>query len=292
MAGIAAAPRTWHPRVDCLIVVAVTLSFRLTSYNVLAAAYASRKLYPSVDGELIRWSRRAPAIVGRIVALAPDVACLQEVESAAWPGLEGAFAAAGWRGVFAAKGAGRPDGCALLWREDVLRFAAREILHYDDGEAGAEASGHVALIVSFESPAGLLRIADTHLRWQAATTRPESHIGFRQARELVDRCAAMAPAAFATVVCGDFDATPESALAALFRERGFVDAYASAPQPTCNPHRRATRIDFIVSTSGLRPAPEPIPGIDGETRLPSATEPSDHLPITARLTLAAPASPS
>ncbi len=270
----------------------MTLSFRLTSYNVLAAAYATRKLYPSVDAELMRWSRRAPAIVARVVALVPDVACLQEVESAAWPGLEGAFAAAGWRGVFAAKGAGRPDGCALLWREEVLRFAAREVLHYDDGEAGAEASGHVALVVAFETSAGLLRIAGTHLRWQAATTRTESHIGFRQARELVDHCAAMTPAAFATVVCGDFNAPPESDIAALLRERGYVDAYAAASQPTCNPHRRAARIDYIFCGVDLRATPEPIPAIDGDTPLPSATEPSDHLPITARLTAAAPASPS
>ena len=270
----------------------VTLSLRLTSYNVLAAAYATRRLYPSVDAELMRWSRRAQAIVARIVALAPDVACLQEVESAAWPSLEGAFAAAGWRGVFAAKGGGRPDGCALLWRGDVLRFAAHEVLHYGDGEAGAEASGHVALIVDFETLHGRLRIADTHLRWQAVTAPTEAHIGFRQARELVDRCAAMTPPAFATVVCGDFNAPPESDIAAMFRAHGFVDAYAPAPQPTCNPHRRATRIDYIFAAPSLQATPEPIPAIDGNTPLPSATEPSDHLPITARLTALARGSPS
>ncbi len=265
----------------------MTLSFRLTSYNVLAAAYATARLYPSIDAELLRWSRRAPVIVARVAALAADVACLQEVERAAWPGLEGAFAAVGWRGTFAAKGAGRPDGCAMLWRDGTLRFASREVLHYDDGEAGAEASGHLALIVDFDTPAGLLRIADTHLRWQAPTARARAHIGFRQARGLLDRFAAMRPAAFATLACGDFNAPPESDVVALFREHGFADAYALAPQPTCNPHRRATRIDFIVATPGLRATPEPIPEIDGDTPLPSATEPSDHLPITARLTAVA-----
>lgn len=265
------------------------LSFRLTSYNVLAEAYATKKLYPSVDPQLLRWSRRAPAIVARMVALAPDVACLQEVETAAWSGLEAAFAAHGWRCVFAVKGAGRPDGCALLYREGVLRLAASETLHYADGEGGAAASGHLALIASFETGAGLVRIANTHLRWQAATARGDAHIGHRQARELLDRCIAMTPAAFATVVCGDFNAPPESDIAALFRARGYGDAYQSAAQPTCNPHRRPARIDFIFSTSGLRATPEPIPALDGDTLLPSAAEPSDHLPITARLT-AAPAS--
>jgi endonuclease/exonuclease/phosphatase family metal-dependent hydrolase len=125
-----------------------------------------------------------------------------------------------------------------------------------------------------------------HLRWQAASVRAEAHIGFRQSRELLDRCSAMTPHAFATIVCGDLNAPPDSDIAALFRERGFSDAYASAPQPTCNPHRRATRIDFIFATAGLLATPEPIPAIDADTLLPSAAEPSDHLPITARLALA------
>lgn len=262
---------------------AATSSFRLTSYNVLAAAYATRKLYPSIDAELMRWSRRAPAIVDRIATLAPDVACLQEVETAAWPGLERALAAGGWRGVFAAKGAGRPDGCATFWREGVLRFATHEALHFDDGEPGAEASGHLALIADFEGAEGVLRIVNTHLRWQAATARGYAHIGFREAHELIDRCSGAMPAPFAVVACGDFNAPPDSDIAALFRERGFVDAYAAAAQPTCNPHRRATRIDYIFSTAGLVAEPESIPAIDGETPLPSAAEPSDHLPITARL---------
>lgn len=262
------------------------LSFRLTSYNVLAEAYATKKLYPAIDPELMRWSRRGPAIVARVVALAPEVACLQEVDAAAWPGLEAAFAAQGWRGVFAAKGAGRPDGCALLYREGALRLVASEALHYDDGDDGAAASGHLALIATFDSDAGPVRIASTHLRWQAASVRAEAHIGFRQSRELLDRCSAMTPHAFATIVCGDLNAPPDSDIAALFRERGFSDAYASAPQPTCNPHRRATRIDFIFATAGLLATPEPIPAIDADTLLPSAAEPSDHLPITARLALA------
>lgn len=267
------------------------LSFRLTSYNVLAEAYATNKLYPTVAPELMRWARRGPAIVARVVSLAPDVACLQEVDAAAWPGLEAAFAAQGWRGMFVVKAAGRPDGCALLYREGVLRFVASETLHYDDGEDGAAVSGHIALIATFESVAGPVRVANTHLRWQAASARADTHIGFRQACELLDCCSAIAPPAFATIVCGDLNAPPESDIASMLRARGYGDAYESAPQPTCNPHRRATRIDFIFTSAGLLASPEPIPAIDGDTLLPSAAEPSDHLPITARLT-AAPALPS
>ena len=265
----------------------MALSFRLTSYNVLAGAYATRRLYPEVAPELLEWSRRAPAIVARVVGLAPDVACLQEVEASAWPGLEAAFARHGWQGVFAAKGRGRPDGCALLFRDGALRFVGSEALHFDDGENGAEASGHLALIGTFMSDAGVLRVAGTHLRWQAATAQSEAHIGYRQALQLVEHCEVMRPPAFATVVSGDFNAPPDSAVAHLFAQRGLADAYAAAPQPTCSPNRRATRIDYIVATGALVATPQVLPEIDDATMLPSASEPSDHLPITATLAGAA-----
>lgn len=261
----------------------MALSFRLTSYNVLAGAYATRRIFPAVAPGLLDWARRAPAIVARIVALAPDVACLQEVEASAWPGLEAAFATHGWRGVFAAKGRGRPDGCALLFRDGLLRFIGSEALHFDDGENGAEASGHLALIGSFASDVGPLRIAGTHLRWQAATVSADAHIGYRQARQLVEHCRAMTPPVFATVVCGDLNAPPQSAVVLHIDACGYADAYATAPQATCNPNRRPTRIDYIFATGGLVATPQTLPPIDADTSLPSAMEPSDHLPITATL---------
>ncbi len=281
----------WHPRLHLpTLRIVVALSFRLTSYNVLAAAYATRKLRPSIDADLLRRSRRAPAIVDRVVALAPDVVCLQEVEAIAWPGLEGALAAHGWCGVFAGKGVGRPDGCATLWRDGALRFSTNEVLHYVDGEQGAEASGHLSLIAAFESAAGPVRIANTHFRWQAATARAEAHIGFRQARALIDRCADATPAPFAIVACGDFNAPRERHRVAVSRT-WFRRRLCHGTQPSCNPHRRATRIDYIFATAELRAVPQTIPMIDGETPLPSSTEPSDHLPITAQLLAAAPTSP-
>lgn len=258
------------------------LSFRLTSYNLLADAYATSKLYPTVDPELMCWSRRGPGIVERVVALAPHVAGLQEVEASAWLRLKAAFERHGWSGIFAPKGRGRPDGCAILYREDEWHFVDSRVLHFDDGEKGREASGHLALIANFESNVGPIRIATTHLRWQAPNTCAEAHIGYRQVRELLNICAAM-PSTFATVICGDLNVPPESPVTELLRERGFGDAYSTAPQPTCNPHRRATRIDYIFSCTGLVATPEAIPDIVDDTMLPSSAEPSDHLPITARL---------
>ena len=268
------------------------IAFRLTSYNLLAEAYATRRLYPQIAPEVLAWPRRAAAIVQRIARIAPDVACLQEVQADAWPALEAAFASLGYLSAYAQKRQGRPDGCALLFRDGPLRFSSAEALHFDDGIDGAEPSGHVALVGSFESAAGRVVVAGTHLRWQPATEDAEAHIGYRQARELAMHLGAMdataTATATATVICGDLNAGDESAVLGLLRERGYADAYAAAPQPTCNPNGRAARIDFIVHRGLLASTPAPLPAIDGKTPLPSASEPSDHLPISAELALREP----
>jgi len=56
---------------------------------------------------------------------------------------------------------------------------------------------------------------------------------------------------------------------------------APAPQPTCNPHRRAARIDNILVADRVEAAAEPIRAIDDHTPLPSIADPSNHMPITA-----------
>ena len=66
---------------------------------------------------------------------------------------------------------------------------------------------------------------------------------------------------------------------------GFIDAYAAVPQPTANSECRAKRIDYIFHTPAFDSEPTPLPEIDNETPLPSETEPSDHLPIQAVLTI-------
>ena len=267
----------------------MTKPFRLTSYNVLAGAYATGRLFPDVEPGRLGWSTRAPSIVARIAGLRPDVACLQEVEERAWPALEDSLLAVGWRGVFAAKGRARPDGCVLLYRDGALRFVEAKPLYFDDGKTGEGGSGHLALIGTFVSSHGLIRIVGTHLRWQAPIVPVEAHIGYRQASQLLDHCEEMTPSVLTTVVCGDFNVTPQSPVIALFKERGFRDAYEAVPQPTCNANHRVARIDYIFSAAALVATPEPIPVLEGGSVLPSATEPSDHLPITASMVFASPA---
>ncbi len=138
------------------------------------------------------------------------------------------------------------------------------------------------MIGDFETANGLLRVAGAHVRWQAPIAHPDQHIGYRQARELVDYRQALSPAAV-TVVWGDLNVPPESPVLGLFRQQGFIDAFAEDPQPTCNPNRRAQRIDFMLVLGVCRLTTDRLASIDNHTLMPSMSEPSDHLPIVAAI---------
>jgi mRNA deadenylase 3'-5' endonuclease subunit Ccr4 len=236
---------------------------RVVSYNLLADSYIKPSYYPRVDPRHLDPTWRRPAILDRIASFDADVICLQEVEAPVFAALQDRLNR--FAGHYAPKDQGKPDGCATFARVPV-RNPGR--LVYADG------SGHIALMVEVELDGRTLGIANTHFRWGP----PGTTIGLEQARELLD-----AIGTGLWVVCGDFNADPMSALVAEFGRRSFSDAYAELDCPTCNANGVAKRIDFIMYR-GLACQPDPIPPIAETTPLPSAEQPSDHLPISARFT--------
>jgi mRNA deadenylase 3'-5' endonuclease subunit Ccr4 len=256
-------------------------SFSVASYNVLADSYVKPEWYPNVDPEVLRWDRRKFAMAERIARLGADIVCLQEVEASAYALLERRLIAKGYSGVYARKGHDKPDGCAMFFRQESLRFAGVDAFYYHDGRLGAPNSGHLALIGGFECEWGVIRIAATHLKWGQDNRPPEEHIGYRQIRELIDERFKPDRTAYAWIVCGDLNAESGDPVIKEFAGSGFVDAYAGREQATCNPNGRAKRIDYIFHTSGLTAEPARLMEIDNLTPLPSADEPSDHLAIMA-----------
>ena len=261
----------------------MSASIRATSYNILANSYATRRVYPTVPPEILSWKSRGPGIVARIREIDPDVLCLQEVEAGHWADMHASLMQLGWDGIFAKKEKSRVDGCALLYRTGSSSLIESEALYFSDGD---EPSGHVALIGVLNTRIGPVRFVTTHLRWQAETAEFRSHIGHRQAAELLCRLS-VAGGAAATVICGDFNVRPEHPLTTLFSEHGFSDAYAAAPQSTCAPHGNAARIDYIFVSQGLQAEGERLPEVRDTAVMPNTDEPSDHLPITARIALGA-----
>src|SRR5262245_7884071 len=259
----------------------MALSFSIASYNILADSYVKPKWYTNVDPEVLRWDRRKFALAERVARLDADIVCLQEVEADAYALLEGNLAAKGYSGVYAMKDAGKPDGCAMFFRQARLRFAGADTLYYRDGRLDVPDSGHLVLIGNFELEWGVIRVATTHLRWGQDNKPPEEHIGYRQIQELLDERFKPDQTACAWIICGDLNAQSGDPVVRELLDAGFVDAYAGREQATCNPNGKAKRIDYIFHTPGLSAEPARLMEIDDLTPLPSADEPSDHLPIMA-----------
>src|SRR5262249_26840261 len=127
----------------------MALSISIASYNILADSYVNPRWYLNVDPEVLRWERRKFALADRIARLDADILCLQEVEADAYALLERSLAAKGYNGGYAKKGAGKPDGCAIFFKQAGPRFAGADTLYYRDGRLDVPDSGHLALIVSF-----------------------------------------------------------------------------------------------------------------------------------------------
>lgn len=240
------------------------MSLRVVSYNVLADSYIQRTFFPRTPPEILDPSRRHPALAARVAALGGDIVCLQEVEPAV---LEVVSAALPDHEVHYEPKRGKPDGIATLIRASAQHRAS---VVYADG------TGHVALLVVIEHEERLLGIANTHLKWGPP---PGATVGVAQTEALLDALEHFEPACKGWVVCGDFNARPDSALVRRVRERGLHDSYEAQEAFTCNANAEAKRIDFIFHSPLLSATPLPLRAITEETVLPSAEEPSDHLAI-------------
>ena len=222
---------------------------RLATYNVLATAYIRASYYPQVDPRWLdpRW--RTPALVERVRALEADVLCLQEVELPTLRALQEALPELTWH--YLAKAKGQPDGCATAARQ-ILSF--RELV-YGDG------TGHVALLTEV---APGVTVANTHLKWDR-----DSRFAHSQLAELLERQP--------SVLCGDLNVAPgDPALAQVRMEE------VSTGAATAVANGRARKLDYLF-VRGLRGTAWPLPAIEDHTPLPSAEEPSDHLPLVAEL---------
>jgi endonuclease/exonuclease/phosphatase family metal-dependent hydrolase len=232
----------------------------IVSWNVLADAYLRPEYYRRVDPALLIKGTRTQPIVEKVSGF-EGIVCLQEVE----PALVEALRQRGLTVHFAQK-RGKPDGCAIVSSRAADGVRA---LHYGDGAPDRADSGHVALLAELAG----LTIASTHLRWDKPGTPSSERWAVRQARQLL--------AEKPDLICGDFNLEPGDEVYGMFEQAGLTDA--AARLPTANPNGVARRIDYIWCRPELRAEPLPVMAIDGETPLPSAVMPSDHLPIAVRL---------
>jgi endonuclease/exonuclease/phosphatase family metal-dependent hydrolase len=239
------------------------VALRVASYNVLADAYLPPDRYARCDPEHLAPSRRHPRLAARVAGLAADIVCAQEVEADVLARFAAALPDHAQR--YAPK-PGRTDGVAVFARLPIV--AERAIRFPDD-------TGRVALLVVVEYEGRHLGVACTHLKLDAA-------IGLTQAQALIDELARVPCDGW--VVCGDLNAEPGAAIVERLLASGLADAHAGSPAFTSNFAGGPSRIDYVLHGPALTAHPIIVaPPITPSTVLPSGDEPSDHLPVLARI---------
>ena len=254
---------------------------KVASYNVLANSYIKLEWYTRSNPEVLQWENRKNLLTKKITEINADIICLQEVETDAFEVLENSLKKS-YSGVYYKKGYDKPDGCATFFRKDKLSLKNEHAVYYSDEAKGKINSGHLALVLDFEFDVGMLRVANTHLKWD--NKNKGRHLGYKQITELIDSHIKKDSHSYGWVMCGDFNAQPNSFVIKEVLKNNFEDAYANKEQPTCNPNGRAKRIDFIFHSTQIVSSPTKLPTIEDTTPLPSEVEPSDHLAIMAELT--------
>jgi mRNA deadenylase 3'-5' endonuclease subunit Ccr4 len=255
--------------------------FRVATYNVLAAAYASRHLYSRTAAHLLDAEYRRHLLPSYLLHLDADILCLQEVEAETFAILERELPMMGYVGAFARKEKGKPDGCATFAHKDRATWIRDSHLAYDDGTANGAASGHIAQIVTVRVDERLLAVANTHLKWDPPERARESQIGLRQISELIAARSRLAADVEGWIVAGDFNVTPDSAVVTTLQSAGFEFSHVDGPAPTCVANGAARVVDYIFADSALSATALPIRPINNDSVLPAAGEASDHVPVSA-----------
>lgn len=259
------------------------LSFSVASYNVLASAYIQPALYRRTSSIVLNPSWRIPALLQHITRLQADIICLQEVEGQVFAALRSRMGASGYGAEYRRKSSGKPDGCAVFYRQDVFDLIDVRVIVYAYEPGKTADFGNMALVILFESVCGRIGIVNTHLTWDPPDTAPELQRGFRQVRQLLVEQSSIADAAKGWIIAGDFNAVPGSESISLMENAGFQYAHCGiAGVSTCNVNGTAKMIDYLFCSSSLTAEPLSVSLVEDQTVLPSAEQPSDHVPIAAR----------
>jgi mRNA deadenylase 3'-5' endonuclease subunit Ccr4 len=258
-------------------------AFKLATWNILATSYIRREFYPNTPSQILDPDWRIPALVRRAGELGVDILCLQEVEGEVFTALASGLAPLGYSGILARKDGGKPDGCATFFRTNCCELLNEHRLVYADGLDGSADSGHIAQILKLDVSGNQVALVNTHLKWDLPHTPPERQFGLRQIQQAL--AAARQEASSIQLICGDFNATPNSLLINFLRHAGFDYTHRGTPDVfTCNSNGQPKLIDYVFFHGPVRAHPEPVLPIDGLTPLPSLEQPSDHLPLVTTIT--------
>jgi mRNA deadenylase 3'-5' endonuclease subunit Ccr4 len=260
-----------------------SMSFIAASYNVLASAYIQRAWYRRTPALVLDPAWRVPALVQHICKLNADLFCLQEVEPETFVALRTFLGERGYGGEYARKLAGRPEGLAVFYRRARFDWIGSRIIAYADGAGVVQDTGYIAQVAMLRNGDKTLGVINTHLTWDPPNTGREVRRGLRQVQQCLTEYQSRAADASAWIISGDFNVTAESEIVAVVLQTGLQFAHHTMSDvSSCNIGGSARLIDYLFYSRGLYAEASVVRRIDGQTILPSAEEPSDHIAIMAR----------
>ena len=153
------------------------------------------------------WEDRLPAIVSAVAALEPDIACLQEVWVDEASGDSLADRVAEELGGYSVVGSSRIaiDG-ASFGNAVVSRWPITGSDVLDLPAPAASEELRTCLRADVATPGGEVQVFTTHLNWRF----DESHVRQEQVRAICRFVAGSPPRTYPPVLCGDFNAVPDS----------------------------------------------------------------------------------
>jgi mRNA deadenylase 3'-5' endonuclease subunit Ccr4 len=255
-------------------------SLKITTYNALADANTHSDWYAHIQPSILQWESRQEALIAHITSFQSDIICLQEIEPAFYQRLLQRLESRGYDGLYVRKLSNRPDGLALFYKSKSLKVTNEEILYF---ARSSEEGGmwRPAQIIQFELGGKRCGLINLHLAWDA-----QGEVAAAQLNQLLEEIIKPRSTVESWILCGDFNSTPESSAIELLRRSGFRYADEGAEQITCSLPHFAGKIDYIFySTNRLKATATRIAEVSFGTPLPSPTEPSDHLAVTARISV-------
>lgn len=185
--------------------------FRVMTYNILADHYAQehcRELYSAVPWVALEWSKRAEMIAKEVEHWSPDVVCFQEVDH--FEHLKGLLKPHGYKGVYAARTGGRPDGLAMFWKRS--RFSAEAIQVLEFADMGLKDNVCQLTVLRSKDNAFALLVTNIHVLFNPK--RGDIKLG--QVRTMLEAAHALVTARPAgpcpVIVSGDFNSAAGSPL--------------------------------------------------------------------------------
>lgn len=320
--------------------------FKVFNWNILADLYATENVYPYCEKWALSWNWRKHLIIKEVKSMGADIITLQEVQKDAFDEwFKPELAADGYDGLFQQKkrdpifhrGKYTSEGCATFWRTsrfkrvekhifDYDRLSQQEVAHHVRDQKQEEkvnqrlSKGNIALAVIVEDRhmknrhgAGhQLCVVNTHILCDPAA----ADVKLWQSHLLIKSIQATTRGNMPTLVCGDFNSTPDSAVYDYFRRGQVRENHEDLKKDPCGLIRQLTlqhnvalatayetctmkeatftnytedfkgTLDYIwftpdnISVLAISQVDDEAE-LSKETALPSSTRPSDHVSLVA-----------